>query len=168
MVANFSYVIEGKLAGCAHPGRYTDCQSALAWLKQRGIGAVVSLDEEGIPLYLIADQDLHYLHLPIPDFSIPAMEQVSEFLEFARKSVEGGRPVVVHCGAGYGRTGTMLACYLVSQGHTPQKAVEHVRRVRPGSIETPEQEAFVGEFERHWARSHKQPSGHSPHRRKKK
>lgn len=64
--------------------------------------------------------------------------------------------VLVHCGGGKGRAGTFAACCLAMWGATPsldlaadkpvlsaQEAVRIVRSLRPGSIETQEQEAFV-------------------------
>jgi protein-tyrosine phosphatase len=57
-----------------------------------------------------------------------------------------GVRVAVHCGAGLGRSGTLLAAYLVSQGAAPDAAIADVRAARPGSIETDEQEAAVHYF----------------------
>ena len=57
--------------------------------------------------------------------------------------------MAVHCGAGLGRSGTLIAAYLVSQGAAPDDAMAQVRSARPGSIETLEQEAAVHEFARH-------------------
>lgn len=64
--------------------------------------------------------------------------------------------MLVHCGGGKGRAGTFAACCLAMWGSSPppdvaadkpvmsaQEAVRHVRSLRPGSIETQEQEAFV-------------------------
>jgi len=53
----------------------------------------------------------------------------------------------VHCTLGMGRTGTMLACYLVKTTHCDaQQAIDTVRKRRPGSIETERQEQLVQEF----------------------
>ena len=52
----------------------------------------------------------------------------------------------MHCGAGMGRTGTMLACYLVGKGYSFQDALAHVRQRRPGSVETLEQEGVIRDY----------------------
>lgn len=148
MLRNFSFVVENELAGCAHPEGLGECDEALQELKEQGIGALVSLDESGIPLYMIADHDFHYLHLPIPDFGIPKMKQAREFVEFVRRECEEGRKVAVHCGAGLGRTGTMIAVYIVAKGSSADDAIRIVRETRPGSIETTDQEKFVHRFEK--------------------
>ena len=57
--------------------------------------------------------------------------------------------LVVHCLGGHGRTGTMLASFLVKYLNTPaQKAIDDIRRMRPGSVETEEQEQRIAEFEK--------------------
>lgn len=147
MLNNFGYLLEGELAGCGHPDSYGDCGEALSELRDLGIEALVSLDEEGVPLHLVAEYGLHYLHLPIPDFHPPTLQQAERFIAFAKAQRAENRQITVHCRGGYGRTGTMMACYLVSQGKTASEAIDLVRSARPGSIETRAQERFVEDFE---------------------
>lgn len=53
----------------------------------------------------------------------------------------------MHCMLGHGRTGTMLACYLAKvQKMSGGDAIQEIRRLRPGSIETWEQEQAVIQF----------------------
>ena len=72
---------------------------------------------------------------------LPGIEHAVKFIDF----VEG--PVVVHCFAGVGRTGTIIAAYLVSTGLSAPQAIARVRMERPFSIETSDQEAVVYEYE---------------------
>ncbi|MDR1536233.1 MAG: dual specificity protein phosphatase family protein [Planctomycetota bacterium] len=149
MPDNFSFVIPGKLAGCARPGRaFGNLRSDLSGLARRGIGALVTLTPEALDPVVLRESGLESLHLPIQDFQAPTPGQIREFVAFVDSRLERGLAVAVHCGAGFGRTGTMLACYLVSRGATPEEAIRTVRRERPGSVETAEQERTVGSFSR--------------------
>ena len=86
-------------------------------------------------------------HIPVRDFEAPTLEQIEDFIAFAEKACAEGKKLVVHCDAGLGRTGTVLACYLVSKGYNAAKAIEEVRTKRPGSVETFEQEELVMKYE---------------------
>lgn len=144
MFDNFSYVIPEKLAGCAKPHGI----AGLRALSRRGVGAVVSLTEEPLDGKTLAKYGVITLHLPIRDFTPPTQEQIDRFVLFVDERIAEGRRVAVHCHAGMGRTGTMLAAYLVHAGATAEEAMLRVRRLRPGSIETREQEDSLREFER--------------------
>ncbi|CAG5128132.1 unnamed protein product [Candidula unifasciata] len=90
---------------------------------------------------------LKIVWIPIRDYTPPTMEQVSEFINQVLETKATGKATCVHCAHGLGRTGTMLACYFV-QVHNmePEAAIAHVRKLRPGSVETTEQELLVTEF----------------------
>jgi atypical dual specificity phosphatase len=143
-VNGFSWVIEDEIAGMASPmGR----DGALwGWIADQGIGLVVSLTARAPDRNLLAAHGLESLHLPVPDFTPPPPDVIDQFIEHARFQRHEGRAIVVHCGAGIGRTGTMIACYLVDRGMTADEAVQLVRMKRPGSVETAEQEAAVRSF----------------------
>jgi len=57
-----------------------------------------------------------------------------------------GRNVVVHCRGGSGRTGTVAALILKEFGVATDDAIRQVRSVRPGAIQSPEQEAYVKDY----------------------
>ncbi|MDR1613076.1 MAG: dual specificity protein phosphatase family protein [Planctomycetota bacterium] len=144
MFDNFSYVIPEKLAGCAKPRGL----GGLRALARRGVGAVVSLTEEALDGKTLAEYGVVTLHLPIRDFTPPTQEQMERFVRFVDERMAEGRKVAVHCHAGMGRTGTMLAGYLVHCGMSAEEAMLRVRRLRPGSIETAGQEDSLREFAR--------------------
>ncbi len=153
MIINFGYVIDNELAGLAHPDSFGDVMGALSELQQRGIGAVISLDEHGIQPSMAEEQGLIYLHIPVPDYHAPEPDQAKSFVEFVQKCRDEGLQIAAHCRGGYGRTGTLIACYLISTGMSAADAIDLVRRRRPGSIETAGQENFLARFEKDWRKA---------------
>ena len=140
---NFGWVLENELAGSQGPVSLQD----LFFLHQQGVRAVIRMEERTIPADTGGYVDIVDMYEPVRDFTPPDQEQIQRMIDFIdEQAVEGGRPVVVSCYAGIGRTGTVLACYLVSRGAAPSDAINEVRRLRPGSIQTPEQEAAVHEY----------------------
>jgi atypical dual specificity phosphatase len=82
----------------------------------------------------------------VADFTSPSPEQLQAGVKAMREAIDAGERVAVHCGGGLGRTGTLMACYLVARGASADAAIAHVRRMRPGSIETREQEQAVRDY----------------------
>ena len=75
------------------------------------------------------------------------MEQIDRRVKFIEAESETWeRPIGVTCAAGIGRTGSVLACYFVSVGYSSQNAIDYIRQLRPGSIQTVEQEQAVRDF----------------------
>ena len=87
-----------------------------------------------------------WFHLPIADVSTPdeGFERRWDVAgEELRTLLRRGCDVLVHCRGGLGRAGTIGARLLIELGMEPAAAIRRVRAVRPGAIETREQERYV-------------------------
>jgi len=94
--------------------------------------------------------DIDYLHLAVEDFGAPNMEELEQAVDFIDQQIRGGKPVMVHCAAGKGRTGAVLAAYLVKKQHiTAEQAIQRVRTMRPGSVQSVSQETVVSMYEKY-------------------
>ena len=145
-VPGFSWVEKDTLAAMARPGRERDLEVDLAWLQSAGITVLVSLTEEPIPEESLEKYGMAGLHLPVEDFTPPTLAQINRFLEEVDRARLENYALGIHCTAGKGRTGTMLAAYLVTRGLSAEDAIAKVRKLRPGSVETVAQEERVAEF----------------------
>jgi len=145
-LASFNWLDEAAgLAAC----RYPRDERALHALAERGVGVLINLHVRPHAAEVLDRHGLREVHLPVPDFHPPTPEQLEAGLAAIEQAQAAGQRVAVHCGAGLGRTGTLLACYLVRRdGLAPEAAIARVRAARPGSIETPQQVAAIVAFAR--------------------
>ena len=139
---NFGWLDGSKLAGCGRP----ESESELKALKEEGIGAIVSLTGTPLNPDAVSRFGFGYLHSHLS--GTPTVEQLDQILRFVEQSNAASKRVLVHCGEGQGRTGTVLAAYLISHGLGADEAIRVVREKRPGSIQTLEQENVLHEFEK--------------------
>lgn len=141
---NFSWLIEEKLAGSGIPTSFDE----LEWVLNQGIKSIVTMTENPLPENWI--KEIGYLHVPTPDFTAPNMEEIDNAVDFIHNNILEEQAVMVHCAAGMGRAGTILACYLVKyQKYSAQEAIEKVREERPGSIQSDVQEMAITFYEKH-------------------
>lgn len=153
----FYWLVEDTLAGCSRPGGIARQREAslppeevarqldedLTWLRDRGVGAVLTLTETPLDPDVLARHDLNTLHLPVEDLTPPTPEQLDLALRFIDEQRLQGRAVAVHCLMGQGRTGTVLAAYLIRAGATPEAALRELRSLCPGAVENPSQESAL-------------------------
>lgn len=136
------WIEEGRLLACAYPRR----QAAWAGLVGRGVRVLVNLHERAHAPARLAAHELTEIHLTVRDFTAPSPEQLARGVAAIEDALQAGKVVAVHCGGGLGRTGTLLACYLVRRGSSAEDAIARVRTLRPGSIETRAQERAILAF----------------------
>jgi len=148
----FSWVIDKKLAGLPWPGVSDTLDADAEYLSEMGVGLLVSLTSMPPDFSVLAKYGIESLHLPILDFHPPTLQQQVQFVEATDSKLAEGKAVGVHCAAGMGRTGTMLATYLVRLGRTSDQAISEIRDLRPGSIETAAQEAAIHAFQQYLLR----------------
>jgi len=141
MPLGFSWVDSPRLAALGLP----DAED-LRWLRRSGIDIVLTLTEEPLPRHWVNEAGLLAVHLPVPDMEAPAADQLTMAVETIAEAKRSGMAVAVHCLAGRGRTGTVLAAYFVNEGLSAEEAIRKVRTLRPGSIETYEQVRAIEEF----------------------
>ena len=156
--------------GMTHcPGRCTVDASGRAWqrdvgddvqtIRQAGYTTVITLlDDDELERLGVADLGRHvrmaglrWLTFPIADYGLPEPEVWRAWCAALPDLVErlhADERLLIHCAGGFGRTGTLVATLLKTLGATDgDAAIARVRAVRPGTVETPGQEAFVRAFD---------------------
>jgi atypical dual specificity phosphatase len=142
--SGFTWIDKPLLAAMARPSGPED----LSWLRGHGIEVLLSLTEDRPRRDWVEDANLLVFHEPLEDMEAPTQEQLDRCVSAILRANERNMGVAVHCGAGLGRTGVVLAAYFVTRGLSAGNAIARIRRLRPGSIETDEQAAAVELFAR--------------------
>jgi len=148
MRLNFSWVIDRKLGGSRAPRSKSDLIS----LRELGVGALVRLvepHESEVTAEEVHEFGLEDYNEPVRDFGAPTQDQIDKIVGYIDAHLGDGVPVGVSCNAGFGRSGVILACYLVRKALTAGEALELVRRRRGRGPEVPKQIAAV---ETYWLR----------------
>ena len=140
----FTWIEPESIGACIYP--QTDLE--LAELAGLGVTLLVNLHERSHAEAALNQHQILQLHLPVPDMAAPSQEQLQLGVAATESALADGGKVVVHCAVGLGRTGTLLSCLYVSRGLDPDEAIEHVRQLRPGSVESDAQVRAINEFAR--------------------
>ncbi|MEI6233332.1 MAG: dual specificity protein phosphatase family protein [Planctomycetota bacterium] len=106
--------------------------SDVSKLKALGIGAVVNTcDEYAGSVTQYAAAGIEQCYIPTVDFTPPALADLETSVRFIHAQIAAGKKVYVHCKAGRGRSATVVACYLLTRGHTPESAQRLMLEKRP-------------------------------------
>ncbi|KAG0609238.1 hypothetical protein M758_8G169100 [Ceratodon purpureus] len=150
----FSWIVPYFLAGMSTPRNEQDVDT----LGEIGINRILTLTkEEPLPASWFAYKTVKNIFIPVENYKVPTFKEVDYFLDAVN---EEQTIWLVHCGGGKGRAGTFLACYIAVYGFqkpvsgSPQPkpvcdagtVIRWLRSMRPGSIETEEQERFIASW----------------------
>jgi atypical dual specificity phosphatase len=147
---NFSWVIDNKLAGSGTPMT----SEQYRWLIKNNIKSIVTVREFPLPRKWLVDNEKEtiindYKFVYVKDYGVPSLEVLDNIVDYINiKITKEKKPLVVHCAAGKGRTGTILAAYLLKQDNiSSQEAINKIRSLRPGSIQSKIQEEILHKYE---------------------
>ena len=142
------WVVPGKLLAGAYPGNPYEnkAEEKLRLFLDDGIRSFIDLtspeDEnlygQALVSYSILIENVaagrfkvYYHRKPIIDMDVPSHAQMREILDIIDKNISGDIPTYVHCLGGFGRTGTVVGCWLVRHGIAQGNAViEIIRKLR--------------------------------------
>jgi protein-tyrosine phosphatase len=129
--------VPGSLWLSAMPGRFNAWSDFEHDAREAGLKMVVCLtprDEvrELSPTYHAAIErggsTYEWLHLPVPNFGVPDdRDMFRRGIARIAQALRAGKPVMMHCAAGMGRTGSAAACVLKALGLSTAEALRRVR-----------------------------------------
>jgi atypical dual specificity phosphatase len=148
----FLWLKKGRLAGTPRPGIFFDLDYDLRALTRVGVTCLVTLTETQPDVAAFAAHGISSLWFPVPDMGAPSMAQAAAMCARIDMRLARDDVIAVHCRAGLGRTGTVLAAYLIWEGKGALEALETVRRVDPRWVQSSFQVEFLEKFAEHMTR----------------
>jgi protein-tyrosine phosphatase len=130
---NFRVVEDGVLYRSAAPN-YSSAigdqsqnltEDDVRFLVDRGISNVISANHIELSVAergRLEGHNINYLWIQTEDFQSPNADQLTDAARSIQEYSEGGGSLV-YCGAGYGRTGTVVAAWEILSGRRPRDEV---------------------------------------------
>lgn len=116
------------------------------YFRDHNVTSIVRLNEPEYESSGFRDYGFEHHDLIFPDGYPPTSTIAARFIKIID---EAKGAVAVHCYAGIGRTGTLIAAYLMARyDFTPQMAVAWTRICRPGSVIGEQQDWLFTKFDR--------------------
>ena len=134
-------VLPNKLYGKSAPKK-----EDLEDLNKAGIKSIICLLEDNSNIETYNKNGFESLWLPVADDKAPTFEQVEKLIEFIDEQNKNNNTVAIHCQGGKGRTGTLIACYLIAKGASFEEAMEKIEKNQANAIKKDFQINFLKEL----------------------
>jgi len=118
-------------------------------LEKEGVTHLVCCTERQYDTAKLVANGIAVHELSYPDGSAPGTEIVEQWLSLVSSvfSADPATTMGVHCVTGLGRAPVLVCIALIEQGMKYEDAVEHMRKTRPGAINT-KQLQFLANYKR--------------------
>lgn len=131
---NTYWVLPGQWLAGEYPGGQSEVQTRerLSRLSSAGIDAFIDLTQPGelVPYDTYLPLQIDHVRKPIADHGTPEYAwHMQEILETIDALLARGKTIYLHCRAGIGRTGTVVACHLIHRGLAPEPALQELNRL---------------------------------------
>lgn len=143
----FLWLKRNQLAGTPKPGVFFEQEYDLKALQRVGVTTLITLLEDHLDEASLTPFGLKSIWEPIKDMHAPSIEQGIRICETIEHLIAEHEVIAVHCLAGMGRTGTILAAYLIWEGQSALDALETVRSIEPRWVQSQTQVDFLNTFE---------------------
>jgi atypical dual specificity phosphatase len=135
----FVWVEKDRLAGSGYPSS----RGQLEWLVAHGVDSILTLTTSPLAKEWVAGLPLTLGHVPMQDHAAPDVDGLNRGVNFIREQASAGKTVLVHCVAGEGRTGCVLAAYLMKEkGMNADDALKSLRAIKPAFVEWAQERAL--------------------------
>ncbi|XP_065833977.1 dual specificity protein phosphatase CDC14A-like isoform X2 [Oscarella lobularis] len=143
---DFNWIVPGKFLAFSGPHSKTHVDNGYPrhapdtyfdYFRRHNVTCVVRLNRKMYEAKRFREANFDHHDLYFVDGSTPDNTILKKFLSIA-ENAKGA--IAVHCKAGLGRTGTLIACYCMKHYRfTAAEAIAWIRLCRPGSVIGPQQ-----------------------------